>query len=167
MPKNEFTITFWIRSSQNPKWSDLNSVIRFPPSTTQDGVIVFVTKYEEYLKVFVLDPEIGSRKIKVEIKDYIGKDTFVALVVNGDLSTLYLNAKVVMSVNKDSMERNIEIGDFVMVSIKDGELAGVKIGDNVSVIMPAEVTQILGDNGSFYFMGLNQSVVLPKNRIHF
>ncbi|KGK97876.1 hypothetical protein LI82_08940 [Methanococcoides methylutens] len=166
MPKDEFSVTFWIRISENPKWSNLNSTIRFPPIYTQEGVSIFITKLGSQLRVFVLDPEIGYRKIKTEIATYIKDDTFVALVVKGDYTTLYLNGEKVETVDKKSMDKEVEIGDYVIVDVKEGDLSGVKMTNDFSVMFPAEVKQIFGDNGTFYFFGLNQTVVLPINRIH-
>jgi len=166
MQKNDFTVTFWIRISENPDWANSTSLIRFPPVLKDERVSVFTTKYKEFLKIFVLDQDLGYRKIKTKINDFIGKDTFVALTVEGDLTKLYLNAKHIITESKNEMKNDLEIGDVVMVEVRDQELLGVRINEE-HAIFQAEVKQIFGENGTFYFTDLNQMVVLPLNRIQF
>ena len=166
MDKIEFSITFWIRALRNPGWSDLESEIRFPPVTTKDGIRIFCAKYGKHFKVYVLHPEYGYRKLSIDASSYMGKDTFVAVTVKGENSKLYLNSEEVLSLDRKEMSKTIELGDIVMVSVKNGDLSNFKIEGQISVLLPAEVKRILDDEIEFYFFGLKEVSRLGKERIY-
>ncbi len=164
--KKDFTVTFWIRNSNNPGWNLKDSDINFPPFTINEGIRVFFFKVKSYFTVCVLHPEIGYRKIKTDVTNYLGKDTFVAFTNDKDFSKLYLNGELAASIKKTSLLKEIEPGDFVMVKLKSGDIPDIAIDNkNVSVILEAKVAKINGKNVDLYFYNINKNKLLPKTRI--
>ena len=160
-----FTITFWIWAADNPSWLSDKSNTRFTPVTLKGGVQVYSAKYGNQLRIFVLHPDYGYRKLVAEVTNYLGRDTFVALTVNGRISTLYLNGELVCETHVDEMIKKIEHGDFVMAKVKEGDLKSLSIGKDVEVIFPAEVKTVKADSITLNFFEIKEIVTLPKDRI--
>lgn len=134
--KQEFSITFWISPEKNPSWLKSDSEISFPPFTVKNGVRVYFKKQETQLKIYILHPEVGYRKIVADIDKYIGSKCFVALT-NTKLETkLYLNAHLVKSVKREELLETLEVGDYVMVETEE---------NNLGATMPAKVDKIVDD----------------------
>ncbi len=166
MNKKEFSITFWIRVQNNSSWKEKESDIRFPPITIPEkGVTVHSCKYGTKFKVYILHPEIGFRKLVADITDYFGKDTFVAVVNTIENTQLYLNAKLVETIKTTDLNQQLEVGDFVMVKVKDGDLKNITITGDLEVVFPAEIKKIDGNNLTLFFYENNQITQLSKERI--
>jgi len=127
--------------------------------------MIYSAKYNNKFKVFILHPEYGYRKLVVNVSKYIGKDTFVAITAKGKETKLYLNVDLVSTVQREDVVSSLEIGDFVMVKICQGDLKNVNIPTKVEVIQPAEVQSLNGETATFYFFQSNEIVVLPINKL--
>ncbi len=166
MSEKEFSITFWIRVNNNPSWKEKESDIKFPPITiSEKGVIVHSSKYGTKFKVYILHPEIGFRKLSADITKYIGTDTFVVVVNDDEKSQLYLNAELVETIKITDISKQLEVGDFIMVKVKDGDLDNIKIKGDLEVAFPAEIKKIDNNNLTLFFYNLNKITQLSKDRI--
>lgn len=168
--KYDFSITFWIRKNENPGWSNIEADINFPPFTVKHGIIVYFSKYGEELKIYLLHPELGYRKLVVNIKDYFKEDAFIALTNNLTETKLYINANLVAEINKDTLENNIEVGDYVMAEIKDNDFNDISIGTTTSVVTPAKIKKISNNSVQFELLNLGPNIKvidLPIERIKY
>lgn len=166
MSKEEFSITFWIRVQNNHSWNEIGSDIRFPPFTIPNtGVKVHCCKYGKIFKIYILHPDVGYRKLTADITNYIGKDTFVAVVNTEDDVKLYLNAELVETVRITDLYQQLEVGDFVMVNVEDGDLENIVIKGDLKVALPAEIKKIDGEDLTLFFYELNQITQLSKEKI--
>ena len=165
---NEFSITFWIDIYKNPAWLKEDSEIIFPMFTVKNGIIVFFSKIKEKLKVYLLHPEIGYRKLVVDVSKYIGSKTFVALTNSSEETILYLNAVQVCILKVNENVESLEIGDYVMVVVKNGELEGLKIEGDIEVMLPAKILKISDNKMQFEFFTTGDKLKiaeLDKTRI--
>lgn len=164
----EFSITFGIRTAQNPAWNLIDSEVKFPPFTLTGGIQVYVMKIQKFLKIYILHPELGYRKLVSDISDFIAKDTFVAITTKGTITKLYLNAILISTVKFDKEKNNIEIGDFVLVKIKNGDLKSIVINGDIEIVLVAEIKSINTDNLKLLFIDCNEIASLNKDKlIHF
>lgn len=163
----DFTITFWIRVDKNPGWMKLDSDINFPPFLVNDGINVYFTKHQNFLKVYVLHPSVGYRKIVFDISDYVQKDLFIALTNSKDETKLYLNGKLKLTSNLKDLPSNIEVGDYVLVNIRAGDLKTVKLDGNLEVVLPAKIVSIDKKNLSLFFFNVNEYATLDISRLKF
>lgn len=163
--KIQFSITYWIRAEKNPGWNSEDAEIRFPPFTVEKGIKVYTVKQGNFYKIYILHPEYGYRKIAANIKEHIGRDTFVAITVDDTETKLYFNAHLASSSSTDKMVDELEIGDFVMVNVRSGDLKKFNMGRELEVVMPAEVKGIDGNLLELYFFELKEIVKLPRERI--
>lgn len=141
MNKN-FSITFWLRNSENPSWGDPRSIIYFPPLSVNEGINVYFSKIANKLKVYVLHPDIGYRKISVDITTSLGKDTFIALTNTAEQSMLYINATLTATVPVSNQRDNLEAGDYVMLKVRENELRTLNFGSFIDVVLPGRVESI-------------------------
>lgn len=168
MKKSEFTITFWIKVNKNPAWNQADSEINFPPFTVNNGIQVYFSKYGSKLKTYILHPEIGYRKIVADIGKYLHKDAFIALTNSDDGNKLYINAKLVKVFKKGNLRRGIEVGDYIMASIKENDLHNVKVSNNMDVVLPGKVISLEDKPRiTVFFFSLNETVTLNKSRLKF
>lgn len=168
--KYEFSITFWIRINENPGWKNIEADINFPPFTVKHGIIVYFSKYGEELKIYLLHPELGYRKLVVNIKNYLNKDTFIALTNSSTETKLYLNANLVTKIDKDNLKNNLEVGDYVMVEIQDNDFNDISIGSTTSVLTPAKIKKIFNNSAQFELLNLGPKIKvidLPIERIKY
>lgn len=164
MDLNEFSITYWVRKNQNPKWSDEDSIINFKPMNLPNGILNATRKIGNKYLIYLLNPEFGNLKIEESIKKYLEKDLFVAITRKETELKLYFNTDLKKSVNISELKNNTpQVGDFVMVKIANGDLDNFKT--NVETLVPAILENIHGDNYTFFFWEMNQRVVLNKNKI--
>lgn len=161
----QFSVTFRIRIAENPAWASVDTDVRFPSITVHQGVKVYSSKYGKILKVYVLHPDVGYRKLAANIEKHLGRDTFVVITVDGDMTTLYLNGEFVTARDVNEMIRDIEVGDYVMVKIASGDLRRIAVGDGVAVTVPAEVKKVDGETLSLYFFELKELASLPRERV--
>lgn len=142
----EFTITFWIRTNKNPAWSKTESKIDFPPFTPKNGIKVFVSKINRKIKVYILHPEIGFKKISADISDYLGQDTHVAITNSKKETSLYINGKPIKQLSKKDFNMDVmeylEKGDYVMVKIDNNDFENIRVGKNVKTVFQARVEDI-------------------------
>jgi hypothetical protein len=170
MTKKEFSITFWIRLKNNPKWNDIESDINFPPINGPQGTKIFFSKYRNLLKVYVLHPDIGYRKMTADITKYIGKDAFIAITNAELLTKLYINAELVDSFDKNSGDIDIEVDDYVMVNLRNQDVTKITIGPEVQdFVMPAKVNKIVSDKSLavLFLFEIDEVVELPLDRIRY
>ena len=163
--KIEFTITFWIKADENPGWNSEDTDVRFPPFTVQKGIKVFTVKYGRKFKVYILHPQFGYRKVTADIHEYIGKNAFIAITVDGKISKLYLNAKLISTLSVDEMISELEQGDFILVRVQSEDLKNIRIAEGVQVVMPAEVKAIESTKLRLFFFDINEIAELPRDRI--
>ena len=164
----EFSITFWIYVKNNPGWQNENSEINFPPFTVNNGITVYFSKIRDKLKVYLLHPEIGYRKLVAKVTKYLNANTFVVLTNSPAETILYLNAEQVCKFEPDENMEPLEIGDYVMVEVKDNEVETLNIDGNIEVLLPARIKKIITDKIQFEFFTVGnktQIVELDKNRI--
>lgn len=161
----EFTITFWIRISQNPKWGENDSDINFPPITANNGAKIFFSKYGKYLKVYILHPEFGYKKLTTNIEKYLKRDTFLALTNSPKETKLYINANLVKTVKKSAARSNLEIGDYVMVQIKPGDSKLFTVGENIQIVLPAKIIETGTKSVKLQLFQPSEIIELPKERI--
>jgi hypothetical protein len=170
--KFDFSVTFWIENSNNPGWNKKHSIINFPPSTVKEGIQIFFTKIEILLKVYVLHPELGYRKITANIEDYIGINTFIALTNSESSTKLYINAKQAGETQNKDLITNLEISDYVMVKVFNNDINNVQIDDSIYAIFPARIKSLdHNDNTAkfeFFTIGSKIQIVrLPIDRIKY
>jgi hypothetical protein len=167
--KYDFSVTFWIKAQKNPGWMNSDSEINFPPFTVKQGIMVFFCKIRENLKIYLLHPDLGYRKLTSKITNYLGKDTFVALTNTESETSLYLNADLVKKIEKKDLINDLEVGDYVMVNVKNGDLQNVQIGKGDTILMPAKIKTLSKENAQLeFFQAIGkeiQVVKLPKERI--
>lgn len=166
--KYEFSITFWIRTQKNPGWMKKESEINFPPFTVKQGIMVFFSKIRENLKIYLLHPDLGYRKLTANITKYLQNDIFVALTNTEQETNLYLNADLVKKIAKDNLMNDLEIGDYVMVEIKNDDFENIQIGENISMLMPAKIRKLSGETAQLEFFTIGdkiQVIELPTKRI--
>lgn len=166
--KYDFSITFWIRAQNNPGWMKKQSEINFPPFTVSQGIMVFFSKIRENLNIYLLHPDLGYRKLTANITNYLRNDTFVALTNTEQETCLYLNADLVEKIAKKNLINDLEIGDYVMVKVKNGDLKNIQIGENISTLMPAKIRKLSGKTAQLEFFAIGnkiQVINLPTKRI--
>ncbi len=166
--KYEFSITFWIRTQNNPGWMEKESKIHFPPFTVKQGVMVFFSKIHQNLKIYLLHPDLGCRKLTANITKYLRNDTFVVLTNTEQETTLYLNADLIQKIAKEDLVNDLEVGDYVMVEIKNDDFEDIQIGENVSMSMPAKIRKLSGKTAQLEFFTIGnkiQVIELPTTRI--
>jgi len=166
--KYEFSITFWIRTQKNPGWMEKESEINFPPFTVKQGIMVFFSKIRENLKIYLLHPDLGYRKLTVDITNYLRNDTFVALTNTDRETNLYLNANLIKKITVEDLMNDLEIGDYVMVEVKNKDFENIQIGENISTLMPAKIKKLSGDTAQLEFFTIGQKIQiieLPTERI--
>ena len=166
--KYEFSITFWIRTQKNPGWMKKESEINFPPFTVKQGIMIFFSKIRENLKIYLLHPDLGYRKLTANITKYLRNDTFVALTNTEEETNLYLNADLVKNITKENLRNDLEIGDYVMVEIKNKDFKNIQIGENISTLMPAKIRKLSGNTAQLEFFTIGkkiQVIELPTERI--
>lgn len=161
----EFTVTFWVRIKSNPKWNETKSEINFPPVFTNDRALIFFSKYGELLKVYILHPELGYKKIVTNIEKYLRMDTFLALTNSPKESKLYLNGKLVETIKANKKKIVPEAGDYVMVKIKSGDSKSLTIGDNVEVIVPAKIIEVRSKSLELQLFNPSEKLILSEDRI--
>jgi len=161
----EFSITFWIKKNENPGWNINDSIIRFPLFIVKNGIKVSFIKNQRNLKVFILHPEIGYRKMIADIKNNIGSDTFIALNVKNEVTELYINAKLVSSKNTSEILASIEVGDMVMAKVINSELKSINIGEGIEKYFPAEIKSIEGEKCTMLFFEFGEIIELSMERI--
>lgn len=165
---NEFTITYWIRIKDNPGWMKLDTDINFPPFTVNNGIQVFFSKIKVTLRVYILHPELGYRKLSADVSNYLQKDAFIALTNSTNETKLYINTQEVASVAHQNLIKTLEVSDYVMVRVQNGDLSTITIQSGLTVIIPAKVQKINGDRVTLQFLtGSTEIVELPKSRIHY
>ena len=145
-----------------------NSEINFPPFTVKNGIMVLFSKIREQLKVYLLHPELGYRKLTANISKYLRNDAFVALTNTEFDSNLYLNADHLKKITKTELLSNLEVGDYVMVEVRDNELENIEIGRSVTALMLAKIKKLTGDKAQleFFNVGPKTKVAeLPLDRI--
>jgi hypothetical protein len=160
----EFSITFWIRLDKNPKWLDKFSDIDFPP-INKEGIQIYFSKRKENFIVYILHPLIGYRKISANIKDYLTKDTFIALTNSGDETKLYVNADLLKTVNANTLIENVDIGDYIMLEVKRDDITKL-IAKNIStIIAPAKIVSFEAENVIVDLITLGEIIKVPKSQI--
>src|SRR5258708_23415403 len=162
--KNIFSITFWIEVLKNPSWMDFDSDINFPPFVVNGDINVFMFKQGQYLKIYILHPEIGFRKIVANVKNVIGKDLFVAITNLDNETLLYLNSKLSVSVLSKNTLKSLEVGDFVLAKILPGDLKKIVVDKNTSAIIPAKITAIDNNYVTLFFFQQNEVKQLSIDR---
>lgn len=160
-----FTITFWIRVGKNPGWMQLDSDINFPPFVVNEGINVYFSKYQNLLKVYVLHPSVGYRKIVFDISDYIQKDMFVALTNSKNETKLYLNGSLKLTCDLKDLSSNLEVGDYVLANIQSEDLNNVKVGKNVEVVLPAKIKSIEKNKLTLFFFNVNEYSTLDISKL--
>ncbi len=167
MGQHEFSVTFWIRNDANPDWKNKDSFIDFPPIDLRDkGIVIHFRKFRDILKVYVLNSDIGFRKLVADVSDHIGKDVFIAITNSETETKLYLDAELVATVKRYESKDNLEIGDFVILGVKEGDLKGLTISDpSLNVALEAEIKKINQDEAILQFKELNEITKLPLSRI--
>jgi len=166
--KYEFTITFWIRIQNNPGWMKKESEIYFPFFTVKQGILVFFSKIRQNLKIYILHPDLGYRKLTANIAKYLRNDTFIALTNTEQETKLYLNADLVKEIVKEDLFNDLEVGDYVMVEIKNDDFENIKINKEISMLAPAKIRKLLGETAQFEFFTIGkktQVIELPTTRI--
>jgi hypothetical protein len=168
MKNSEFTITFWIKVNKNPAWNESDSEINFPPFTVKNGIQVYFSKYGPKLKAYILHPEMGYRKIIANIENYLHKDAFIALTNSDKENKLYINAKLVKTSKTGTLRRGLEIGDYVMVSIKDGDLKNTKLSGDMDLILPGKIISIEDKSKvTIFFFNINETATVSKSKLKF
>jgi len=145
-----------------------NSEINFPPFTVKNGIMVFFKKVRYKFKVYILHPELGFRKLTTNIADFLRNDAFIALTNNVSETILYLNGDMVRKVNKEDLAEELEIGDYVMVEVKNDELENIDIGEGVHASFPAKIKKIKTETVQFEFFSVGAKIIiaeLPISRI--
>jgi len=162
----EFSITFWIRVSHNPRWKEDNSEINFPPITANNGAMVFFSKDGKKLKVYILHPELGYKKLDANIEQFIKKDAFIALTNSQEVTKLYVNGELIKSL-ESAAKYKIESGDYVMVQVEPGDSKSINIGENIQVILPAKIVDIKEGGKTIKLQTFNplEILELPKERL--
>lgn len=160
----EFSITFWIRINNNPKWTDRFSDIDFPPITTNEGIQLYFSKRKETFVVYVLHPIFGYRKIFANIKKYLHKDAFIALTNSDKETKLYVNADLVKTTKINTIKDKIEIGDYVMLELKQGDSSKL-LSNNISIIAPARIVSFDEENVTADLITVGEIVKVSKEQI--
>ncbi|MCD4817188.1 MAG: hypothetical protein K8S23_00675 [Candidatus Cloacimonetes bacterium] len=164
MNLNKFSITYWIRKNQNPKWSDKESSINFNPMFLPNGILIATRKIEKKYLIYLLSPELGNLKIETPVNDYLKDDFFVVITRNENEIKLYFNA-IFINLYKISeiIIKDYKIDDYVMLKITNGDLDNFKT--DLETFMPAIIENIYSNNYTFFLWQMNQRIVLNKNRI--
>lgn len=115
-----------------------------------------------YMKIYLLHPEMGYRKLKVKIDKYITNDTFVALTNNDEVTKLYLNAELVKEVTKGDIKNDLEIGDYVMVALKNNDFKNINIDENSKFITSAKIKKILDDYLELEIFGIGPKIYIKE-----
>lgn len=163
----EFTISFWIRIKNNPKWTKPGADINFPPITTGDGVMVFFSKKKKILKVYILHPEVKYKKISVDISKFLEHDTNIALTNADNETRLYLNGELVKTTQGNNKHINLEEGDYVLVNIEKDDLKTINFESGMKVALWARIESVKRDSVDLRFYTPPENATLPKNRIHY
>lgn len=166
--KSDFSITFWIKVVRNPGWTSKESEINFPPFTIKPGIQVFFSKYGEKMKVYILHPDLGYRKIEANVEKYLQGDAFVVLTNSHKESKLYLNTDLLATIKRSNLIQNIEIGDYVMVNVQDGDLKNVTINKKgTKIILPAKIQNKKDGKVILNFFNIKEISELPISRIYY
>ena len=163
--KEDFSIVFWIDIKQNPGWRDRDSEINFPPFVTK-GIKVYFSKIGTKLKVYLLHPEIGYRKLVADISKYLNGSTHVVLTNSEKETILYLNAEQASVCIKGKKIFPLEVNDYVMLEVKKNEIDGLSIKGDVSVIVPAKIKKMNGDKYQFLVFGYDSKVQVLELEIN-
>lgn len=160
----KFTMNFWIRNAQNVKWSDLSSVIHFPP-LEHEGVRVFFKKENEHFSAYILHPQNVFRIVRTDIQKYIGKDTMVTLIFDGKKAILYLNAEQVAESSETPVVDSILQGDYVMVDIKEHTLSNINKSPSLRMVMVGEVKDRTGEGFKIFFPEAHEETKIPYSDV--
>lgn len=167
MINKEFTISFKINVEKNPKWKDVDSSINFPPITTGDGVKVFFSKIKTLLKAYVLHPDVKYRKLSIDVSEYLNQDIHVVLTNSESETKLYINGKLVKTLNIENFKENLEEGDYVLIKPKQGDLKSISFDKSAQIILWGKIESIKNDSINLELFQPPETVTLPKDRIHF
>ena len=165
---NDFSITFWIEKYSNPGWNNKDSEVRFPPFTVKNGILVFFSKIRDKLKIYILHPDIGYRKMVTNISSFISQSTFVALTNSSTVSKLYLGTKTNPPAEVELINEPLEVGDYIMAIVKNNEIQGLSIEGDIEVFLPATIKKIKDNRLQLEFFTVGnktQIIELDKERI--
>jgi len=160
----EFSITFWIRVDKNPNWMNSFSDINFPPITNNEGIQVYFSKKKENFVVYILHPEIGSRKISTSVKSYLDKDAFIAVTSSEEETKLYVNADLLKTVKNNTIAEKIDVGDYAVIELKNGDSSRISV-EGLQVSVPAKIISFEDTYVVAEIIHVGEIVKVPKSQI--
>lgn len=170
MINKNFTVAFWIRLIKNPKWGDVRSDINFPPITNPDsGSKIFFMKHKKNIKVYVLHPEYGYKKLVANIEKYINSDAYVTVTNSETSLKLYINGETLGNVDRKNFKGKLEVGDYVMIQPHSDDLKTFTYTGDHKVVLTAKVTAIKTNSLKLLVVDIPsfEETELPRNRVVF
>jgi hypothetical protein len=88
-------LSFWIRKTNNPLFSDPNSIIYFMRNNNVQGILFHIVKEGINFKVEINNPKYGAYSFSYNILGYIQNDMMVVVSWNTERIRLFLNTDLV------------------------------------------------------------------------
>jgi hypothetical protein len=91
----EGSVTFWVRLTENPQFSDPASNMTFMFDQDVGGVKLTIVKEKTVVRVVVDNTTFGVSRMETDISKTLEKDMMVAITWTTEFATLYLYGKKV------------------------------------------------------------------------
>ncbi|MBD3244983.1 MAG: hypothetical protein GF335_03250 [Candidatus Moranbacteria bacterium] len=155
-----FYMGFWLKAKNNPYWRKLNSKVELGEFTVEDGSRVFVLKEKNLLKIFLTHPKFEIKKIVIDVKNYISKNTLLIITGYNDQINLYLNNESLKISKTKNIKDKPEVGDYVLTKLNPFKNNN-KI--NLKYSLPARIRKIRGKNIFLEILNFKKKVKINKD----